>query len=134
MSETIKTGSCMCGQVHYEVRGELRPVCACHCTLCRKSSGHYVAATSAPNENLTVHGDSLRWYKSSDYAERAFCGNCGGNLFYRPFGKGSTSIFAGTLDGDTGLKIESQLYPEDKGDYYELPDVPVIDQSELSAG
>ena len=131
MNQSTKTGSCLCGSVTYQVQGELRPVVVCHCTMCRKQSGHYVAATSAPSENLTIQGDSLRWYKSSDYAERGFCANCGGNLFFRPFSKAYTSIFAGTLDGDTGLKIEGQLFPEDKGDYYELLDVPVVVQNDL---
>ena len=38
---------------------------------------------------------------------------------------------AGSIDGDTGLRMESQLYPESAGDYYDLPDVPAIPQSEL---
>ena len=131
MSEKITTGSCMCGKVSYQALGELRPICACHCTLCRKSSGHYSAATSVPTDKLTVTGDSLRWFSSSDIAERGFCGDCGSNLFYRPVGKGRTSIFSGTIDGASGLKIESQIWVEDKGDYYDLPDVPAIEQSEL---
>ncbi len=39
------TGSCLCGAVTYEVRGDLRPSVACHCSQCRKTSGHYWSAT-----------------------------------------------------------------------------------------
>ena len=131
MAEKVAQGSCMCGSIRYEARGDLRPLCACHCNSCRKSSGHYTAATAVKKENLTVFGDSLKWYRADDIAERAFCSNCGSNLFYRPFNKGWTSIFSGTLDGETGLSIESQIFVEEKGDYYELPDVPVIQQSDL---
>ena len=127
----ITNGSCMCGQVTYQINGALRPITACHCTQCRKSSGHYSAATSTPNENLTTKGDSLKWFKSSDVASRGFCGTCGSNLFWRPVGKGRTSIFSGSIDGPTELKIENQIFVEDKGDYYELPDVKVIEQAEL---
>jgi hypothetical protein len=132
MDKTI-TGSCMCGRVSYQVTGPLRPICACHCTQCRKSSGHYSAATSASNDDLTISGDSLKWFQfeNDDSADRGFCGHCGSNLFFRPKGKNRTSIFSGTIDGDTGLVIESQIFIEDKGDYYQLPDVPVIEQSEL---
>ena len=84
-----------------------------------------------PSDNIEVSGDGLKWYRSSDVAERGFCGNCGSNLFYRPFGKGRVSIYSGSIDGNTGLVIESQIWIEEKGDYYDLPDVPVIDQSEL---
>ena len=127
----ITNGSCMCGQVTYQINGPLRPITACHCTQCRKSSGHYSAATSTPSENLTTKGDSLKWFKSSNVASRGFCSTCGSNLFWRPVGKGRTSIFSGSIDGPTELKIENQIFVEDKGDYYELPDVKVIEQAEL---
>ena len=124
-------GSCMCGQVTYQVNGVLRPITACHCIQCRKSSGHYSAATSTANENLKIQGDSLKWFKSSEVASRGFCGTCGSNLFWRPVGKGRTSIFTGSIDGPTELKTENQIFVESKGDYYELPDVPVIEQADL---
>ena len=105
--------------------GALRPIIACHCRQCRKTSGHYVAATACANKNLEINGDGLRWYRSSDVAERGFCGICGSNLFWRRLGSDQTSIWAGGIDGPTGLKIESQWHTESKGDYYELPDAPI---------
>ena len=48
------TGGCLCGAVKYQVTGVLRPVVACHCTQCQKTSGHHVAATSAPRENIAL--------------------------------------------------------------------------------
>lgn len=127
----MKTGGCLCGGVRYELRGELRPVVACHCTQCRKASGHYVAATQVAAADATIEGDALRWFKSSDIAERGFCGNCGSNLFWRRFGNPNISVLAGSIDGATGLRMESQLYAEDAGDYYDLPDVPRIPQAAL---
>jgi hypothetical protein len=32
------------------------------------------------------------------------------------------SIAAGTLDGDTGLRVAGHWYVSQQGDYYELPD------------
>lgn len=124
-------GSCLCGAVTYQITGPLRPVVACHCTQCRKSTGHYVAATQCAASEIVITGAALRWFRSSDTAERGFCGTCGSNLFWRRFGSDRMSVMAGSIDGDTGLRIETQLYPENKGDYYDLPDVPVIDQSTL---
>lgn len=127
----MKNGSCLCGAVTYEVTGPLRSVVACHCIQCRKSSGHHVAATQAPRDNVTIHGIRLKWYRSSDNAERGFCSACGSNLFWRALDAPTISIMAGSIDGPTGLKLESQLYTEFAGDYYDVPDVPEIDQSEL---
>lgn len=131
MSDT-KSGSCLCGGVQYRVAGPLRPVVACHCTQCRKTSGHYVAATQAEAAKVTIEEATLRWFRSSQQAERGFCGQCGSNLFWRRLDNPKISIFAGTIDGPTGLRVESQLYPESKGDYYDVPDVPVCDQSMLA--
>ena len=39
---------------------------------------------------------------------------------------------AGTIDGATGLQLTTQLHAENKGDYYDLPNVPIIEQSELT--
>ncbi len=113
-------GSCLCGQVQYVVTGPLRPVVACHCAQCRKTSGHHVAATSAPRDSITITGD-VTWYVSSDTARRGFCATCGSQLFWDGVGE-NLSIFAGTLDGPTGLKTAGHIYCADKGDYYEIAD------------
>jgi len=114
------TGSCLCGAVRYRVTGPLRPVIGCHCIQCRKTSGHHVAATSAPRESVAVEGE-VTWYASSDTASRGFCGVCGSNLFWD--GPGShLSIFAGTLDGDPGVRLAGHIFCGDKGAYYEIAD------------
>ena len=129
--QKITRGGCLCNGTTYELHGPLRPVVACHCRQCRKTSGHYVAATQVAAADAVINGDTLRWFRSSDEAERGFCSVCGSNLFWRRVGSDRLSVWAGTIDGDTGLKMESQLYAGSAGDYYELPDVPVIDQSAL---
>ena len=113
-------GSCLCGGVRYWVTGPLRPVVACHCQQCRKTSGHFVAATSAPRSSVKIQGE-VRWYDASATARRGFCGACGSSLFWDGPG-GNLSIHAGTLDGVTGLALAGHIYCADKGDYYQLTD------------
>ena len=126
----MKTGSCECGAVAYELRGDMRPSVACHCTQCRKTSGHYWSATQVPTEKLTLTQDAgLKWYRSSDRARRGFCCKCGASLFWELDGEGTTSIGTGTLDGETGLKTEKHICMADKGDYYEINDgLPQLEQ------
>ena len=114
------TGGCLCAEVSYRVTGPLRPVIACHCQQCRRTSGHYTAATSAPREKVEIEGE-VRWYQSSAQARRGFCPICGSNLFWDGGGP-RLSIFAGTLDGPTGLRTEGHIFCADKGDYYEISD------------
>ena len=124
MTDTpIRTGSCLCGSVRYEVRGPMRDVVACHCTQCRKATGHYVAATNANLDDLEMKADgTLKWFRSSDFAQRGFCGDCGSNLFWKRDGSPTISIMAGALDGSTGLKTAGHIYCDDAGDYYEIAD------------
>lgn len=115
-------GSCLCGAVRFEVDPPLRDVVVCHCSQCRKTSGHIWAATSVPHDRFRLTEESgLRWFPSSEKAKRGFCGTCGASLFWQPTGEARISIGAGVLDGPTGLKIAEEICLEDKGDYYPAP-------------
>lgn len=116
----LSTGSCLCGGVKYEVEGPLRPVVYCHCEQCRKTSGHHVAASSAPRDNVKISGE-LRWYTSSETARRGFCATCGGNLFWDGRGE-NLSIMAGTLDDTSELSAMGHIFVADKAGYVEICD------------
>lgn len=115
-------GSCLCGSVVFEVAPPLRPVILCHCTQCRKTSGHVWAASAvALTAFRLVQGAGLVWYRSSATAERGFCKGCGASLFWRPEGRDTISFAAGALDGPTGLQIAESWHEGDAGDYYTTP-------------
>jgi hypothetical protein len=117
------TGSCLCGAVKYQIVGPLRPVVACHCGQCQKTSGHHVAATSAKREDFELlEQRGLKWFTSSAGIRRGFCQQCGGNLFWDKAELPSISIFAGTLDQPTGLQLVEHIYVDTKPDYYEITD------------
>ncbi|WP_224813602.1 GFA family protein [Hasllibacter sp. MH4015] len=113
-------GSCLCGAITYAVAGPLRPVIACHCAQCRKTSGHHVAATSAPRDAVRITG-AVTWFASSAKARRGFCATCGSNLFWDGSGT-HLSIFAGTFDGDPGVRLAGHIFCADKGAYYDIAD------------
>jgi hypothetical protein len=116
----MRAGSCLCGAVTFEVEGPLRPVILCHCGQCRKQSGHFWAATSAPADALRITKDAgLRWYRASAAARRGFCGDCGSFLFWQPEGGDRISFAAGALEGATGLQVAESWHHEDAGDYYD---------------
>ena len=108
----VKThaGGCHCGRVRYTVHGELRPVLICHCYDCMKTIGNSIAATAANKVDTKITGDDLKWYQSSDIAERGFCQNCGAALFYRQHAEETISITAGTLDDASVLSCAGQIY------------------------
>ena len=123
-------GSCLCGAVSFEVEGDLPGPDACHCTNCRKHSGHFFASTDVPRSSLTVRGeDKISWYQSSAKARRGFCSICGSSLFWDPVGRDWTGIAMGALDQPTGTRLAVHIYTADKGDYYDIGDgVPQHEQ------
>ena len=116
-------GSCLCGAVKYEINGPLRDVVACHCSQCRKQTGHYVAATNVADADLSIAGEeNIKWYSASSDAKRGFCSNCGSVMFWKRNSGDVTSIQAGSLDEEAGVKLTSHIFVADKGDYYEIDD------------
>jgi hypothetical protein len=117
------SGHCLCGAVRFRTKGALREVVACHCSQCRRQTGHFYAATNVKDAGLTVEGgDNVTWFRASDTASRGFCRTCGSALFWKGDGADYTSIMAGTFDAPTGLKIGKHIFCADKGDYYEIDD------------
>lgn len=133
MAESEHSGQCLCGAVRFRTSGALRDVIYCHCTQCRRQTGHMVAATASADADLTVEGsDQLTWYSASPDARRGFCRVCGSMLFWKAEGRASTSIMAGAFERPTGLKGLIHIFVGDKGDYYAIDDD--LPQHEFSSG
>lgn len=66
--------------------------------------------------------DGLKWYRSSNTAQRGFCSECGSLMFLQLDKEDTTYIATGTMDGSTGLKTELHIFVADKGDYYDIED------------
>lgn len=48
-------GECLCGNVKFETKGEIRNFYQCYCSLCRKATG------AAANTVTFVQGTAFRW-------------------------------------------------------------------------
>ncbi len=124
------SGGCLCGGVRYRVDGRLEDVGACHCSQCRRTTGHYFAATTCAKSALTFESDgTLAWYESSPGVGRGFCSRCGSSLFWHRETSDRIDILAGGLDQPTGLRMVDHIFVADRGDYYEIADdLPQYDQ------
>ncbi len=117
------TGGCYCGQVRFRIDGPLDDAVFCHCGQCRKTTGFYMAATRTAKGNLSFDTDEgLRWFRSSDSAERGFCQRCGSPLFWRSIDGPNISITMGALDEPDRLKARAHIYVQDKPQWYALSD------------
>ena len=119
----MPSGSCLCGAVRFEVAGALKAPDACHCTQCRRQSGHYWASTDVPRDALTIDGEEkVSWYRSSEKVRRGFCRVCGSVLFWDPIGRDRIAIAMGAFDSPTGTELEKHIFTAAKGDYYDIAD------------
>jgi hypothetical protein len=115
--------SCLCGAIQIRVDGPLGEVDACHCSQCRKQSGHYWASTDIERERVTISGDdNLSWYPSSEKVRRGFCRTCGSALLWDVPGRTRIAIAMGAFAAPTGARIHKHIFTADKGDYYDIGD------------
>ncbi len=100
-----RTGQCLCGQITYELEGDLLATAVCHCDHCQRQSGGAfsvnlivlesqmaVSGTLSTFEDRGENGDAV-------YVYRRFCGDCGSPIFsalVQP--AGVIAVKAGTLD------------------------------------
>ena len=119
----ISKGGCLCGAVRYEVRGPLRDVVNCHCSMCQKLHGNFGPHTKAKKENIEItNSEGLGWFQTSPIARRGFCTNCGSSLFWEPFKMDATGILVGSLDDSTSLKTIGHIFVNEKPDFYDITD------------
>lgn len=119
----MHSGSCFCGAVKYEVRGELGPAYYCHCSRCRKISGSAFSSNAVVNSAdfvVTQGEDSLKATTSDTGVSRVFCANCGSSLFVRQGDQ--MRLRLGTLDTPVGHGPQMHIYTASKANWYSICD------------
>jgi hypothetical protein len=127
MSLKPVTGSCLCGEVRFEVNGPLRGVVNCHCAKCRRFHGPYGVYTSVSLEHLVLTAErGLKRFRSltdeTPDVHRGFCRECGSLLFWHPKDQDRLAIAAGSLDEGRGLQTTRHVWLSQKSDDYDLCD------------
>jgi hypothetical protein len=119
-------GSCLCGAVTFTVQGALPQPDLCHCSKCRRWSGHAFASADVPRDALVVRGDEhVRWFASSEKVRRGFCGTCGSSLFFDPLDRAKHNwigVAMGAFTTPTHTTLKMHIFTADQGDYYTLAD------------
>ena len=118
MSEKQKlTGSCLCGAVKFSGEANDLDVAACHCDMCRRwSAGPFMEITC---EQIRFEGkESIGRIRSSEWAERGFCKECGSNLFYHIVGTDDYQMSVGLLDDQSKLRFSLQVFTDSKPSFY----------------
>jgi len=127
MEHSAAIGSCLCGEVTYEIRPPYTWFQYCHCSRCRKRSGTAHAA------NILIAAGQLSWTSGEDQLTRyelpdaksfgtSFCAICGSQL-PRVTRNGTWAVVpAGTLDADPGIRPERNIYWDSRASWYHSTD------------
>ena len=118
-------GSCLCGEVRFELEGRPQFINHCHCSMCRKVHG------AAFGSFVHADGNNFHWisgetnvqnYRSSPDSVRAFCRVCGSNVPVLEDEGEHVVIPAGSLDDDPLVRPIVHIYAQSKAPWYEITD------------
>lgn len=93
-------GSCFCGAVEVEVRGEPEAMGYCHCESCRHWSAGPINAFTLwkPEAVEIVRGaDQLDSFEKTAQSVRRWCRTCGGHVLTEHPGLGLTDVYAALI-------------------------------------
>ncbi len=111
-------GSCLCGDVAYEIEGDFDAFYLCHCHHCRKDTG------SAHGANLFSRTAKLRWIRGEDQITtynhlgeghiKSFCKICGSALPNIQDSGRLVVVPAGSLDTILTMRPQGHIFMSDK--------------------
>ncbi|MFV0260799.1 MAG: GFA family protein [Acidimicrobiales bacterium] len=128
-----RTGQCLCGEVTYELSGDLLATAVCHCQHCQRQSGGAFSVNLIAHESqltvdgtLAVYGDTGDDGGDTVYVERRFCPSCGSPIVSALLGtEGVIAVKAGTLDDTSDVKPTMEAWCVTSQPWVTLPDIPV---------
>ncbi|KAI1944032.1 hypothetical protein LOZ66_000620 [Ophidiomyces ophidiicola] len=127
----VLKGGCACSKIRYTSTAMPEWVHNCLCITCRKASGapYQTFAGYFLRSAVTWTTEPPKYYRSSDFAKRGFCDECGSSLtFEMDAFPDNISLAAGSFDdwdivgGHNALtKPEGYIYVKQKPVWFDLP-------------
>jgi len=124
----MHTGSCCCGGIRYQIRGELSAIQVCHCVECRKAQGGAFATNIPVQSNhfeLLTGAELLKAFDSPTRAgkSRCFCSHCGSPLYSQMDSDPDIlRVRAGTLDEPVDSQLALHQFVSEKASWWEIGD------------
>jgi hypothetical protein len=130
--QQVFEGGCLCSAIRYRateapVRGVM-----CHCSMCRRHSGAPVLAfVHFPKAAFSWIGREPQRFRSSRYAERGFCPECGSTISMREeVLSDRVQICVGTLDTPDQVRIDDHVWTQQRIAWFDVKDdLPRFSQS-----
>jgi hypothetical protein len=123
----LTLGSCLCGEVAFEIEGAPLRAYNCHCSRCRRGR------SAAHATNVFYPIESFRWTRGAENvaayrvpeARRfavAFCRRCGGAVPRLSTELRGAIVPAGSLDTDPGMQPLAHIYVGSKAEWFDITD------------
>jgi hypothetical protein len=131
----VLRGSCLCGDVAYEITGGFKVVHNCHCSRCRKAraAAHTTNGfTAIDDTRYTRGGDTIKTYRytGARYFSQVFCPTCGSGLPRLDPERKLAVVPFGSLDDDPGRGADDHIFVGSKASWYPITDaLPRFDQA-----
>lgn len=117
-------GSCLCGQIRFEVNGNFESFYLCHCKHCQKDTG------SAHAANLFSSNAILKWISSTENIKtfnlpstrhtRSFCSLCGSALPSLQMNGKLLVVPAGCLDTPIEISPTAHIFCASKASWEDV--------------
>lgn len=120
----VLTGSCLCGDIAFAIKGPISQMAHCHCSMCRKLHGGAFATfgmASAEHFEWTRGGHRVAGYESSPGAQRTFCPRCGASL-PAPEDRARVVVPMGNVAEDPGTRPHMHVFAASKAPWHEIMD------------
>jgi hypothetical protein len=110
--QTKLNGRCMCGAVTVTATATNPVLRACHCEMCRQHNSFAFMNIQTDTDSIEMNGP-VKVYKSSDWAQRAFCETCGSTLWYGMQHDGSRNLAAGLFPDLGGAEMVQEYFADE---------------------
>ncbi len=119
------TGSCLCGDIAFEITGPVQQIAHCHCSMCRKFHGAPFGtfAVAAPKDFHWRQGEEKAiHYRSSATGWRNFCPRCGSGVPACPPGGPFALVPLGIVAEDPGARPSLHFFVASKAPWHTIVD------------
>jgi len=135
-------GSCVCGDVQFEIDRVSGAFELCHCGRCRKFSGSaFLAAVGVRREDFrfTRGRECIQTYdapilRAPPAYRTAFCRRCGSAMPDPALDAEWFEVPAGALEGELGMRPARHIMVHVKAEWFEICDgLPQLDLDQLES-
>jgi hypothetical protein len=123
----VTQGSCLCGEVAYEITTTPQRMSLCHCSRCRQGR------SAAHCANVFYDAKGFRWTRGAGLVEEfplpgaqyfttAFCRNCGSELPRVSVERNIAVVPAGSLDSEPAITPAAHIFVGSKAPWFDITD------------